>query len=114
MHTFQRSTAVSGQRVALSSLDTSLQCITGFSALGQSSSLGQIMHSPSARALSRPRLEFPSIARVGGEPFCPTDQNGFIVLHLITEQHGDQTLRIDHETDLLLSLERESGASASK
>ena len=41
---------------SVSSLDTSLQCITGFSALGQSISIvNGLMHSPSTRELSRPR-----------------------------------------------------------
>jgi len=58
MHTFQRPTAVSGKQAALNYLNTSFVCITGLvSALRQcSNGLEWIMHSPSARALSHPRL----------------------------------------------------------
>jgi len=57
VHTFQRPVVVLGKWVALNYLNTSFVCITGLvSSLGQcSNGLERIMHSPSARALSRPR-----------------------------------------------------------
>ena len=62
MHTFQRSKAVSGQGVALSSLDTSLQCITGFSALGQSRRAG-------AAGTAGTVLAVPLFSRLAGRLF---------------------------------------------
>ena len=47
-------------------------------------------------------VEASSIARVGGELFSPTEEDGLIVVHLIAEQNGDQTLGVDYKANLLL------------
>ena len=47
-------------------------------------------------------VEISSIARVGGELFSATEEDGLIVLHLIAEQNGDQTLGVDYKANLHL------------
>ena len=47
-------------------------------------------------------VEASPIARVGGELLSPTEEDGLIVIHLIAEQNGDQTLRVDYKANLFL------------